>query len=148
MIGVARAGRGCRQLAGAHLGQCDQVFDVFHRQRRMRQQQQRKIHAARNDGEVAQGVVRQFAVNVRVDGQRSGGCAGDGVAVGGRGHQCLQADDAVGAGAVVDHHLLADALSELLPDDAAHEIHAAARWKGHDHADGFVGVGLCTCNAR
>ena len=108
----------------------------------MRQQDQRKIHPARDDAEVAQRVVWQLAVDMRIHRQRPGRSAGNGVAIGGGCHQGLQTDDAVGAGAVVDDDLLADSFRELLADDARHEIGAAAGREHHDHADGFVGVGL------
>ena len=59
---------------------------------------------------VPQAVVRQLRENMGVDHQRSGGGGRDGVTVWRRRHQSLQADDAVGAGAVIDRDLLAEAI--------------------------------------
>jgi len=49
------------------------------------------------------------------------------------------ADDAVGAAAVVDHHLLADTLAELLPHEAADDVVAAAGRERHNQTDRFRG---------
>ena len=109
----------------------------------MHQQQQRKVADARDDAEVAQRIIGQIFVDRRIDRERTGRGAGDGVAIVGCGHHGLQPGDAIGTGAVVDDDLLADALAEFLRDDARHEIDTTTRREWHDHADRFVGVGLC-----
>ncbi|MNC96823.1 hypothetical protein D3C83_142930 [compost metagenome] len=48
------------------------------------------------------------------------------------------ADDAVRAGAVVDHDLLAQAVGELDAEVAAQHVIAAARREWNDEADRFV----------
>src|SRR5690606_20495200 len=52
------------------------------------------------------------------------------------------ADVAVGAGAVVHHHLLPQQRREVLRDQAGDDVGGAAGRKGHDQAQGLAGVGL------
>ena len=93
----------------------------------MRDEQQREIHHVGDVREVPQRVVGELRVDERVHGERARGGGGDGVAVGRRRLQRFEPDDAVRAGAIVDGDLLAEPLGELLSDDAADEIDAAAR---------------------
>jgi hypothetical protein len=76
----------------------------------VRNQQQREVDQPPDCGEVAQRVVGQLAVDVRIDGERAGGSRGDGVTVGRGILQHFKADDGVGAGAVFNDDLLAHAL--------------------------------------
>ena len=63
------------------------------------------------------------------------------VAVGRRlGHQ-LGADIAAGTGLVVDDHLLAPRLGEVLRHDAAQQVGRSGRRERHHHADLLVGIG-------
>ena len=52
------------------------------------------------------------------------------------------ADIAAGAGAVLDHHVLAPGLAELLRHDAAERVDGAAGGKRNQDADRPVGIGL------
>ena len=52
----------------------------------------------------------------------------------------LGGDDAAGAGPVVDHELLAEALLQLLGHQARGDVGDAARPVGHDDADRTVGI--------
>ena len=57
------------------------------------------------------------------------------VAVGRRPRELDRADVAAGAALVVDHHRLAEGSRELVGDQAAHRVGAAARRERHDPAD-------------
>ena len=81
-------------------------------------------------------------LNARVDRQRALRSDRKRIAVGRREFEYLEADDAVRTGTVVDDHLLAEALGQLLADDARGEVDAAARRKRHDHADRLRWIGL------
>ena len=70
------------------------------------------------------------------------------VAVGRRLRGLRRADIAAGAGAVLDHDLLAPHLAELLADDARQRVERAAGAEGDHHAHGFVGVGLGSHGGR
>ena len=61
------------------------------------------------------------------------------MAIGGLGHQRLAGDDAAGAGAVVDHHGLAEALRDAACHRARGEVRDAAGGEGDEHADRAVG---------
>jgi hypothetical protein len=65
------------------------------------------------------------------------------VAVGRGFRRDIGADDAAGAGTIIDKNLLAELLTELVGDDAPDRVIAAAGWKRNDQADaaGRVVVG-------
>jgi hypothetical protein len=58
-----------------------------------------------------------------------------GVTVGIGAHQLVDRDDAAGAGLALHQDRLADALAELLPDNARDDVDAAARCERHQQAD-------------
>ena len=134
-----RAGPGGRvvQFAGPLLGVVDQLLHGLGRKIRRHHQhvlrgadQHHRLEVAhriealvRRDGDVH----RQ---RLRAEMQR--------VAVGRRLRGLRRADIAAGAGAVLDHDLLAPHLAELRGDDARQRIERAAGPEGDDHADGFV----------
>jgi hypothetical protein len=57
----------------------------------------------------------------------------------------VRADRAAGAGAVVDHDLLAHAGAHLLRDGACQQVGRAAGREGHDQADRLAGIGVGQC---
>ena len=59
------------------------------------------------------------------------------VAVGQRVRGDFSADDAAGAAAVIDHHLLAEQRAHVIGHDATDDVVAAARGKGHDDPHRF-----------
>ena len=63
-----------------------------------------------------------------------------GVAVGRRGDRGLRCDIAAGAGAVLDHELLAEMVGQRLRHDARHGVDRAARRKAVDEAHRMVGI--------
>src|SRR6516225_286593 len=60
----------------------------------------------------------------------------DGVTVRRRARGIPRADHAPGAAAILDHHLLAKCNGKLRPDQASHDVDAAARRIRHDQRDG------------
>jgi hypothetical protein len=64
------------------------------------------------------------------------------MAVGRGAHDGLGSDRAAGAYAVFHDHLLSDALAELMREDTAGHVGAAAGAERHDHADGLRREGL------
>jgi hypothetical protein len=58
-----------------------------------------------------------------------------GIAVGRRAHHEFGAEVAAGAGLVVDHELLLEALGELLRHGARQDVGGAAGGEGHHHLD-------------
>ena len=77
---------------------------------------------------------QQVVVENRAGGDGAARAEQQGVAVGGRlGHRGA-ADGTGGAGAVLDHHLLAERFAERRSDGARGDVDVAARRPGHDDA--------------
>ena len=98
-------------------------------------------------GKVLHHVERQLRVDVRVDGERAGGADDDGVAVGRGPGNVLDADDAVGAGTVVDDHRVVHSLVQLLRERPRQYVDRPAGRIGHYDADRFERKLLCVCEA-
>jgi hypothetical protein len=76
---------------------------------------------------------------VRQDAEVAALAGADGVAVRRRFHHDIETEHAAGAGPVLDDHRLSETLLHLRGDQARHDIHGIARWKGHDDLDRLVG---------
>ncbi len=135
MAEVSDPGGGIGQRRGLRLRERDQVRYRTRRHRGMHGQHPWKAHHRRHRHEVAQWSVRELLVERRVDHQRRVGAGRNRVAVGIGLHQRLQADGAVGAGAVLDEYLLPEPLGEMLGGKARDEVGAASRRERHDHLD-------------
>src|SRR5215475_4653610 len=84
---------------------------------------------------------RQFVVERRIDGiVRSSKT--DGIAVGRRAQHRRHADVSAGAELVLDEDLLAQALRQILSDDARHGVVWAAGSKRHDPMNRSRGIAL------
>jgi hypothetical protein len=122
-----------RNLARIGFRERNQLADVFRRKRGMHDDHQRP---ARNehDGRVIDERIELDRIQARINrparrDQR------ERIAVGRRAHARFVADRAARAAAVLDDHLLADALADLLSDDARDQVRPAARRRAHDDAD-------------
>ena len=131
-------------LPGRAFASAIELLDGLCGDRRMHRQHIGRQHSQRNRREIAQRIVRQLRVHARIDRQRRQAHQ-QRVAVGRRLGDDVVADDGAGAGAVIDHHLLAELLGEFLRDDAADDVGAAARRRRHDQPDRAVRVILRLC---
>src|SRR3954468_20694489 len=91
-------------------------------------------------GEVLAWIVADVGIEVWPDRQGAGVAKTDGVTVGIGFRQRAAADGAAGAGAVVDHDLLAERLAELVADRADDDGGAAARREWNDQRDRPLGI--------
>ena len=101
----------------------------------MRRQHDRLARQLDHRGEVLELVVD--LVNVRIARHRVGRDQ-DGVAVGRALGRRFGADVAVGAGAVLHHHLLAERARQIFGDQPRRDVGRTAGGKRNDHADRFV----------
>ena len=92
--------------------------------------------------EVAIEVVRHVREYRRIDAELAGMRHQQRVAVCRRFDRGHDADEAIAAGAVLHHDLLAPALGKLLPDDAGGGVDDAARREWNDDPDRLVGIGV------
>ena len=88
----------------------------------------------RHRDQVLRRIERQLGVERRVVGVRRVGGDQEGVAVGRRLGDDLRADDGVGAGLGIDHHLLAEPRRQRIGDHPHHGVDRAARIERHDDA--------------
>ena len=86
-------------------------------------------------------VERQAGIHAGIDDHRPVGHQQQRVAVRRRLGDEIAADVAVGTRAVVDHHLLAERLGEMLPDQPRQDIAGAADRKRHHHPDLALRIG-------
>ena len=95
-----------------------------------------RLLAERHDrDEIVHRVVGQLGIERVRAGERA--VDQDGVAVGRRLRHHVGADRAAGARPVLDHHGLAELLSDLLHHDARDDVARAARAERHDRRDGL-----------
>ena len=108
----------------------------------MQRQDVRRIDCLDHGREIFLRIERQFGVKARIDRERSDRAHQDRVAVGiGADHQ-LGRDVAGSTGAVVHDDLLAHHLAHFGRDRPGGAVGAAAGREAHDHADGFVRIGV------
>ena len=91
---------------------------------------------------------RQVREQSRVDAQIAGRADENRMAIGRGFRDELGGDDAVRTCAIIDHHLLAEALRELRRQQPRDQIDSAARRKTNDNAYRLARVGLCACETR
>ena len=142
----AGAERGVVQLAGMRLGVVDQVR---HRAERGIRRHQQHILRGRNQHDRVE-ILERIEVLARlqrdVDPQRLR-AEMQGIAVGRGLRRSRGADIAAPARPVLDHHVLAPGLGELLREDAAQRVDGAAGRERNQNADRAVGIGLGACAA-
>ena len=101
----------------------------------------RRVGDQRDRGEVGHGIHLQgFAENAGVDRDRADVAEEDGVPIGRRLRGFLRANDAAGAGTVLDHEGLAELLLKLCGNDAGDGIDSAPRRCAHDDPHGVIGI--------
>ena len=133
MLEAADAGGGVIELAGLRLGVGEQFLRRMHRQFRIDGEHIGAGGEDRDRHEILHRVER-LLVEPRIDRMRDRDDE-ERVAVGrGLGGE-IGADHAAGAGAIVDEDLLAEVLAELVGDDAADDVVAAAGRERDDQAD-------------
>ena len=134
------------KLSGAALrfGQREEFVEALDAELGVDDEQLRPADQQRHRREVAAGVVRRVAEDVRV-GDETVEHRQQRVAVGRRLGHGVGADDAAGAGAIVDDYRLAEHFRELRRDRARDDVGDAARRRRHDHADRFGRVILRHC---
>ena len=118
-------------VAGLGFGERDEFLDRLGRQIRIDRERVRARCEQRDRRKRLQRVVGQL-VERRIDRMRDGDDQ-QRVAVGRRLRHQLGADDAAGAGLVLDDELLAEPLAELRADDARQDVVEPARRERHDH---------------
>ncbi len=134
MADGAGAERAHVDLAGIGLGVGDQFRHRLRRECRRCDQHERQRDEAADRRDVAQEVERQLLVEGGVD-RVGGGGQQDGVAVGRRADHRLRRDVVGGAGLVLDHHRLAEALRQEVGHDPRQDVGGAAGRIRHDPAD-------------
>ena len=106
-------------------------------------------HAHARDGhEVGARIEGQVAIERRVDCQPPDRAHQDGVTIGRGTHDMLGGDVAMRAGAVLDHHGLAEKRLHLRRHQARGDVGGAARREAHDEADGAAGEGILRPHGR
>src|SRR6476620_7540885 len=85
-------------------------------------------------------IVRQLAVETRVDGDGTDRAKQERVAVGISVRRYFHADDSVAPRAVVDDYLLPPRLDELLSNGSRCDVRAAARRYGNDDSYRFIRI--------
>ena len=98
--------------------------------------------------EVLDHVEWQLGVDVRIDCERTGRGNDERVAIGGRLGDVIDADNAVGAATVVDHHRVVHPLVELLRQRPRHDVDRSARGIRHDDADRLARKSLSRAGRR
>ena len=134
MMDAADAGRAVVDLARMRLHVVDELAQGRHRQVRMRREKQRRAAKQRQRNDVLR-IVAELLEQRRIG--RDDAAVGDdeGVAVGRAPISADHRGSRAAAGAVLDHHGLADPLLQVLGGDARDRVRQAARRIGHDEAD-------------
>ncbi|MNZ97641.1 hypothetical protein D3C78_1168900 [compost metagenome] len=136
----AVAGRGVVVVLGLGLGQRHQFGHGLHRHLGVDHHQRGRIADHAYGLELRDRVVAQL-LQRRAHAVRADVAEENGVAVGRGARHMLRRDGAVGAGLVLDDHLLAQQARHLLRHDTRHGVVAAAGRRGNDQGDGLVGEG-------
>ena len=129
----ADAGRGEVEPSRFGLGEIDQVLHGPHREHWVNGENLRRGTDHADRSEVLDRVVWQLLLQDRIDRESRRARKKQRVAIGRGSRADFGADDAAGAGAVVDDDLLAELLAQFCCKHAAEDVVAAARWKRDDH---------------
>ena len=136
-----RAGAGRREadLAGIGAGVGDELLQRVHADRRVNGQHLGDAHHQREQGEVLLPVERHLAGHERHDGERGRPVDADRVAVGRALGDRVDPGHAAGAGAVLDHDLLAELGAHAVAQVTPEQIGGTAGRERHDELDRPVG---------
>jgi len=137
------AGRGVVELPGSRFRQRDQLGHRLCGQRRIDDEQKRRRGHQTDEREILDAIVRELAVQARVDRMRGGIAEVQRVAVGGRPGDDLGGDRGAGAGAVVDDDLLAEILRQPGTEGSREHVGDSPGREPDHEADGFVRIRLC-----
>ena len=137
----------CARAAGAVaqrllLRELDEVGNRMNRKRRVHHQHERHVADERRQSQILPRIVRQLLVQGGIHRQRPAGRHHDGVAVGRAPRDLDRRRHRAGAGPVLDHERLAEAIRQLLTDQPAQNVGAAAGSKRHHEVDLTVGIVL------
>ena len=128
------------KITGLRFQQRDQFLHIRRRQRGMHHQHVLRDGHHGDRRKVLDRIVGQLA-ETDVDRDRRDVTHDDRVTVGLRLCSQINADGAAGTAAIVDHHGMAPALTELLRQRARQKISAAARRQRHDETHRALGKG-------
>src|SRR5262249_11083480 len=144
----ARSGGTEIDLAGVGAGMGDEILKRVDAERGVDDQDLRHAHREREQRKILAPVEWHLACHERNGRQRR--CAGktDRVAVGRAFSERVDASQAAGAGADLDHHLLAELGPKRIGQGAADKIGGAAGGERHDQPDRPVRKGLCPRGRR
>ena len=137
LAAVAARSVGERRLCLARI--LDELRKGVHRERRIDREEELVGRHARDRHQVPEWIEAHLGIDVRVDGDQAVGTEQQGVAIGRRLRHLVAGDVAVGAGAVFHHHRLAQALGELLRQQAGGDVGGAARRDRHHDLDRILG---------
>ncbi|MNN31100.1 hypothetical protein D3C81_1447730 [compost metagenome] len=129
------------------LGIGNQLGHRLDRQLGIDHQHEWQVAHAADRREVLDRVIGQLLHQRRVGRMRGVGGHEQRIAVRGRLRNQLRRDGAVGAGAIVDHHVLAERIAQFLGRDARDGIGAAAGGKRHDKADRTAGPAISSVDS-
>jgi hypothetical protein len=147
MDGRPRAGRAVAEFPWIGLGQRDEFLQVAGRQRRIDDQHRGEASHQRNRSEVAQPVIRQILAHGRAHHARNG-MIEQRITVGGGAYDRVDAKRASRSALILDHHLLAEHVGQLLGGGASGEVDAAACGERDDQLDGFCRIAVLRCRTR
>jgi hypothetical protein len=142
VAGSAGAGRTEIDLVGIGLRIGDQFGHALRRERRMHHQRIRRIANHADRRKILARIVAGILVERGADRQRAGVAEQQRVTVGIALGDRLGADRAAGAGAIVDHDLLAEQFAHLVGNGAADDRGTAAGREWNHQRDRAGGIGL------
>ncbi len=137
VVRAAGAGRGVIQAFLAPLGFGQELLGRVDLHGRTDHQDHREPSHQRDRSQILRRVIRQLLVEGGVEHQRAVVGGQHRVAVGRGARRFRRRNRRVAAGLVLDHHRLAQASGQALPDAARQEVRPAARGIRHDPAHGL-----------
>ena len=142
VAGGAGAGRAEIDLVGIGLRIRDQFSHALRGERRMHHQRIRRVADHADRRKILARIVAGVLVERGADRQRAGVTQQQRVAIGIALGDRLGTDRAAGAGAVIDHDLLAEQFAHLVGNGATDDRGAAAGREWNDQRDGAGRIGL------
>ena len=122
------------------LRELDEIGDGVDRQRRVDHEHEGHVANERDENEILSRIIGQLLVERRIHRHGPAGRHHDGVAIGRALRDLDRGCHRAGAGAVLDHERLAEAVGELLADQSPEDVGAAAGGERHDEIDLMAGI--------